>query len=122
MQELDTQLAALMQQYSTDVQKQIETELTRIGKEAASKLRAESPYRTGKYARGWRSDVSITIGGVEVIVHESAKQAALTHLLERGHRTRNRRHFVAAQSHIQPVREWADAEALRAIEKAVEQK
>lgn len=119
MQGLDTQLTALMQQYSEDVQQQIETELTRIGKEAAAKLRAGSPNRTGKYSRGWRSDVSSTIGSVEVIVHESAKQSALTHLLERGHKTRNRRHFVDAHPHIQPVREWADAEALKAIEKAV---
>lgn len=119
MQGIDQQLTALMKQYSEDVSAEIEEALTKIGKEAAAMLRSGSPRHTGKYAKGWRSDIRKDSGSIEVIVHESTKQAALTHLLERGHKTRNRRHFVAADPHIQPVREWADAEALKAIEKAV---
>lgn len=119
MQGIDQQLTALMKQYSEDVSAEIEEALTKIGKEAAAMLRSGSPRHTGKYAKGWRSDISKDSGSIEVIVHESTKQAALTHLLERGHKTRGGRHFVAADPHIQPVREWADAEALKAIEKAV---
>lgn len=116
--DFNQQLTDLLKTYTADVQEQIESALTGIGKEAAARLKADSPKRTGKYARGWRSSVSKKNGSIEVTVYESAKQAALTHLLENGHKARNGR-FVAGQPHIEPVQDWAETAAQKAIEKAV---
>ena len=117
-QALDGQLSDLLRTYTADVQDAIESALTDIGKDAVQQLKADSPKRTGKYARGWRSSVSKKNGSIEVTVYESAKQAALTHLLENGHRTRNGR-MVSGQPHIEPVQNWAETAAQKAIEKAV---
>lgn len=107
------QLTGLMQQYSEDVQQGIESAVTAIGKEAVTRLRDASPERTGKYRRGWRVTVRETAGVVEATV--SNRRYQLTHLLENGHRTKNRRGFVAAQPHIADVQAWAEQEAVKRI-------
>ena len=119
MQELDIQLTRLMQQYSEDVSAEIRGSLTSIGKQAVSMLKATSPRYTGEYAKRWRMKTAEESGVFSLTIYQPGERAYITHLLERGHKTRNRRHFVDAQPHIQPVREWVDAEALKAIEKAV---
>ena len=107
------QLAGLMQQYNEDVQRGIESAVTAIGKEAAAQLKTASPRRTGKYAKGWRVQTQSQNGEISVTV--SNRQYQLTHLLEHGHRTRNKRGFVPAQPHIADVQAWAEQEALRRI-------
>lgn len=119
MQEIDVQITQLMKQYSDEVSAEIRESLTNIGKQAVSMLKATSPRYTGEYAKRWRMKTEEESGVFSLTIYQPGERAYITHLLERGHKTRNRRHFVDAQPHIQPVREWADAEALKAIEKAV---
>ena len=116
MNDLTKQLEASMLQYSGLIGENIAAALEDVGKQAASRLRSESPKRTGKYRRGWTVIVEKKAGNVSVTVHN--KQYRLTHLLEHGHKTRNGGR-VSGQPHIAPVEEWAEHEAMKAIEKAV---
>lgn len=117
-QQLDSQLASLMQQYSDDVCEQIQDSLNTVGKQAVEKLKAGSPKRKGKYAKGWRLKTKKTGREVEITVYNSGS-AQLTHLLENGHKKRNRSGWVNGHPHIEPVQDWAETAAQKAIEKAV---
>lgn len=108
-----------MQQYSGEVAQAVEQALTDTAEEARKKLAASSPRRTGRYARGWKVAKSAQFGTFTVELHQGSKTASLTHLLEKGHRTRNRKGRVKAQPHIAPVEAWAQQAAEAAVEKAV---
>jgi len=105
--------------YTAEAQKQIEASLTALGSQAKTRLQESSPHATGKYARGWKLKQSISNGQISITLKQSGQNFRLTHLLENGHLSRNRASFVQAHPHIAPVQEWLNAEAEKAIEKAV---
>lgn len=119
--DFSAQLLAAMQTYTADVQTGITDAVTLVGNEAKRRLRETSPSgrRKGskKYRSGWRTSVQTKNGVISVVVHN--RQYQLTHLLENGHRKRNGKGFVPARPHIAPVEQWAETEAIKAIEKAV---
>lgn len=119
MNDISKQLTEAMTQYSDEVKTAIQTEMKSVATEALSKVKASSPKRTGKYRRGWRMNVDTNGGTISVTVYQKNPQHRLTHLLEEGHRKRGGRGFVPAQPHIREVERWAEAEALKKIEKAV---
>lgn len=117
--EIYIEITKAMQQYSGEVAKAVEKALTDTAEEARKKLAAASPKRTGKYARGWKATKTEQYGEITVKVHQSGRNANLTHLLEKGHRTRSKKGWVKAQPHIAPVEAWAEDAVMQAIEKAV---
>lgn len=119
MPEISDEITKAMQQYSGEVAKAVEQALTETAEEARKQLAAASPRRTGRYARGWKVKKTAQFGEFTVEVHQGSKTASLTHLLEKGHRTRSKKGWVKAQPHIAPVEAWAQAAAEAAIEKAV---
>lgn len=116
MDDLTKQITDAMKQYTEAVSEEIEASLEAVGKESASKLKHTSPKRSGKYRRGWTVKVFRENGEISVVVHN--RDYRLTHLLEHGHKTRNGGRSKAIP-HIAPVEDWAEAEAMKAIEKAV---
>lgn len=66
-------------------------------------LKADSPRRTGRYAKGWRATMEVSSMWARVILHDT--QYRLVHLLEHGHalvnggRTRPIPHVAPAQDH-----------------------
>lgn len=116
--ELSIQITKAMQQYSADVQKAVQTSLTAIGRDALARVKAKSPSRTGTYRKGWRMQASQQDGVVGFEIYQGSRPQ-LTHLLEHGHKTRNRKGFVNAQPHIKDVEAWAEQAAIDAIAKAV---
>lgn len=117
--ELSIQITKAVEQYSDDVKKKIESGMKSVADQALSRVKAGSPYRTGKYRRGWHITDKSAAGLIGFEIHQTSKQAKLTHLLESGHRTRNKRGLVKAQPHIRAVEAWAKEEAEKMIEKAV---
>ena len=118
-QELSIQIVRAMEQYNDAIHAEIRAGLQTVGETALKKVKAASPVRTGKYRRGWKLDTNDAGGRLEMTIHQSKANASLTHLLEDGHRTRNKKGWVKAQPHIRAVENWAEKEAEKAIEKAV---
>ena len=114
--DLSKQIADAMAQYTGAISEEIEASLKNVGKEAAVRLKSTSPRRSGKYRKGWKVTAERRNGEINVTVHN--KYYRLTHLLEHGHKTRNGGRAKAIP-HIAPVEDWAEAEAMKAIEKAV---
>lgn len=117
--ELSIQLVQAMSSYTDAVKADISAEMKSIGETALKKVKAGSPVHTGKYKRGWKLTIEDEAGVLRVTIHQSKSGAPLTHLLEDGHRTRNKKGWVKAQPHIRAVDEWAASEAVKAVEKAV---
>ena len=115
---MDKYLIETMLKYGAEVSYDISIAVNQIGREALTKVKAESPKRTGKYRKGWRIDFRNRDGVISCIVHQKEPTYRLTHLLEHGHRTKTGGR-TKAQPHIQKVEKWAEAEVMKAIEKAV---
>lgn len=116
MNDFTAQLTEAMRQYSGVVAGDIEAAMKDVGKQTVKKVKSLSPSRTGAYRKGWTSYVEKRDGSIKVTVHN--KQYQLTHLLEHGHRIKGGGK-TKAQPHIAPAEQFAEAEAMKAIEKAV---
>ena len=94
--------------------------IPQVAKEAAKKLRNESPKVSGKYAKGWKVTVEKGRMRIGAKVHGKKGTYNLAHLLEHGHAKRNGGR-TRPEVHIKPVEEWAIDEATdRIIERMSE--
>ena len=95
-----------------------------VAEEAVQKLQAENKFApgghpSGAYAKSWTSE-KLRAGrlGVKTVVHNE-EHYRLTHLLEKGHVTRNGtgRTYrpTPAYPHIAPVNDWVVAELPRKV-------
>jgi hypothetical protein len=96
----------LRKEYYPEVVRVTYEVVPQVAKEAASKLRSESPKRQGKYSRGWASKVDKGRVSVGATVYGKDGTYQLAHLLEHGHAKRGGGR-TAAIEHIKPVEEWA---------------
>lgn len=100
-----------LQMYKDGVLETMEKTIDEVAKEAARKLKNESPKgATGKYAKGWamkRDKGRLKYG---VIVYGKDGTYQLAHLLEKGHANRGGGRTGPIE-HIAPVEEWAIDEA-----------
>lgn len=110
----------ILNDYSQDIQEEMKNIAKQTAKDSANKLKSTSPKdkrntaRRGKYAKGWRIQTNENKYSIECTIH-NATDYQLTHLLEKGHLTRNGKR-VPAQVHIKPVEE----EAVKTYEKQIE--
>lgn len=116
MKDFAAQLTEAMQQYTGVVADDIEAAMKEVGKQTVKKVKSLSPSRTGTYKKGWTSKVEKRDGIIKVTVYNRRYQ--LTHLLEHGHRIK-RGGRTKPQPHIAPAEQFAEAEAMQAITKAV---
>lgn len=108
------QMKELLDEVNKDVEKSTKTNIQRIAKESAQKLRNTSPKQTGEYAQGWGVK---KLGDKDVVVHNKT-MPGLTHLLENGHVIRNNKGTYGrapAHKHIKPIEDWAIDELPRRI-------
>lgn len=103
------QVQEALADYRNDVVKIVQKEVPAVGREAAKKLRSDSPRKTGRYAKGWASESEITRLGASSRVYGKSGTYQLAHLLEHGHAKRGGGR-VAPIVHIQPVEDWAAEE------------
>ena len=114
--ELTIELGKVLDEYEKELDENVNVAMHAVAKEAATKLKAESPKTTGEYARGWK--VKNDFDSKTYTVYNATKPG-LTHLLENGHLARNQFGTwgrVSGKKHIEPVEEWAKAEVMRRIE------
>ena len=110
----------ILKDYGDNVGLALKETIKKAGKDAAKELRATSPKRTGKYAKGWSTTTTVDSSAkTEVVVHNK-KEYQLAHLLEHGHAqvTKGGRTvgFVKGQPHIAQVEERVTKELETSIE------
>lgn len=89
-------------EYFNDADKATEEIMHKATQTARAELRATSPKKTGKYARGWQYRKGGGKGrGCRFIIYNGSKPG-LTHLLEKGHAVRGGGR-APAHPHIAPV-------------------
>lgn len=119
---LDQAIQKELETYSASITKAVNEGLKDTADKTADELKKGGSYkeRTGKYTPDWsvteRPSTS-AMRGEEYSVH-NRKHYQLTHLLEKGHVTRNGKRTRAFQ-HIAPAEQSAQELAVKAVEEAV---
>jgi len=122
--DLESTLKEILTKYGDDVYKVMSTAVVDVSNEAAKKLRAGGSYGgTGAYKNDWvADDIPKGVLSKTRVVHNTGHYR-LTHLLEKGHVSRNGTHrtfgTVRAYPHIKPVEEWTIKELPRKVEEAI---
>ncbi|MBR2413240.1 MAG: hypothetical protein IKB13_01955 [Clostridia bacterium] len=104
---LQSELDKILQDYADDVQGNIDVIARRMGQKGAQALKNSSlqTFDGEKYAKGWGTTVEKNRLYTVVYIHNK-KQAGLAHLLEHGHVKANgtgRYGFWEGREHIAPV-------------------
>ena len=110
---LEVELGNILEEYSKLASETVEKAARTSARDAVQKLKSTSPRKTGDYASGWASKKQ----GHGYVVY-NRKAPGLTHLLEKGHVTRNKYGTYGrtpAHVHIAPV----EAEAVEEFEQNV---
>ena len=111
-------IADALQEYSGAVMDEVKKAEDDVAKECKTNLEADSPKKTGKYAKSWTVTVTEnTALSKHVVIHN--KEYRLTHLLENGHAKRNGGR-TRAFPHIKPNEEKANAEFEKRVEEVIE--
>lgn len=104
--------------YTEEVRKEIKQTGRRISLNALHEVKQKSPQQTGDYSKSWGRNFIEKDDGIYIMVHQK-KKPTLTHLLEKGHKSRNGKN-VAGREHIAPVEEKANAEFSKKIDEIIQ--
>lgn len=121
-EQLDEEILEQLEEYSAKVTKEINQNLKEVADKTVETLKKGGSYkeRTGKYTPDWSVTARKTASIVQsehYSIH-NRKHYQMTHLLEKGHVTRNGRRTRAFE-HILPAEQAAEELAVEAVEKAV---
>ena len=119
---LDAVIKEALDEYGSAVFDVLKGSVKEVSEEATQKLRDTSPKKSGEYAEAWTYDeVPVKRYQTKTVVHVEAPHYRLTHLLEKGHVSRNGtgRTFgkVKAYPHIAPVNDWANEELPKLVKR-----
>ena len=105
---LVAEVTAALEQYSQEVQEAVNAAAKEAAEVTQRQLKANSPKRKGKYARGWRIKKQEMADLVSYVVYNGATPG-LTHTLEHGHLARNQYGTYGRVRAIPHIGEAADA-------------
>ena len=124
--QLESAINEVLKEYGNDVYNVLSDAVEEVAEEATNKLKAVDHFApgrepSGKYSASWTHE-KMRSGRLATreVVH-NLEPFRLTHLLEKGHVSRNgtQRIFgtVQAYPHIAPVNDWANQELPKAVER-----
>lgn len=122
--DLENVLKEILTKYGDDVYEVLSKAVEDVSNEAAKKLQAGGPYGgTGAYKKDWTADdIPKGVLSKSRVVH-NLDHYRLTHLLEKGHVSRNGTHrtfgTVKAYPHIKDVENWVIQELPRKVEEGI---
>lgn len=116
------EVAQIFKDYAAATDDLINKTTTEVSKLTAEELQKTSPKNRGEYAKSWTygKDTRKRSKNKNAKVVYNQKHYRLTHLLEKGHATRNGGH-TGAQPHIAPAAEKAEQELLSKLKKGIEE-
>lgn len=104
---LQKAMEQLLAEYGNTIREEVEEVIVDVGNETGRYLRANSPKRTGDYAKGWRGKkLTTTFYGASITVY-NATDWQLTHLLNNGHANRDGGR-TAGDHHIDDAEAYAN--------------
>lgn len=118
------QITEIFDEYSRDMKRKVNNSVDKVGKESVNQLKANSPKKTGDYAKGWRLKRERGRKGINDVTIHNATDYHLTHLLENGHVIRNKKGTYGrapAHKHIKPVEEYFNSEVVAEIQRELEE-
>lgn len=117
---LAAELTQGLSEYSQEIADEIKKAADEVTVEAVRELKNTSPVQTGSYAAGWKKKTTYESKSSKRNTVYNKTDYQLTHLLEKGHASRNGGR-VAAKVHIQPVEEKTMAAFEEKVKGAIEQ-
>ena len=122
--DLTSQISDIFDEYDRTMKRKVNNSVDVVGKEAVNQLKANSPKKSGDYARGWKLKRERGRNGINDVVIHNATDWHLTHLLEDGHVVRNKKGTYGrapAHKHIKPVEEYFNSEVVEEIKRELEE-
>lgn len=122
--DLTSQISDIFDEYDRTMKRKVNNSVDVVGKEAVNQLKANSPKKSGDYARGWKLKRERGRNGINDVVIHNATDWHLTHLLENGHVVRNKKGTYGrapAHKHIKPVEEYFNSEVVEEIKRELEE-
>ncbi len=114
-----TDINKILTSYSEQIVDAIETTIIEAANEGVDMLKnTKDTYhvKTGKYNKGWSVKKTKSNNYVQATIYN--KEYALTHLLEKGHATRNGKRTKAFK-HIEPVADYITKKVTNDIENVI---
>lgn len=113
LDKLASEITKTLRTYTREVEEEVEEVKEEVAKNTVKKLKKTSPKHTGNYAKKWTKK---KVGTAQVIYN---KEYSLTHLLEKGHITKNK-YGTYGRTRAYPHIGSAEKEAIKEFTKKVE--
>lgn len=117
--QLAKEIADALSTYSNEVVEKINVSSEKVGKAAVKRLKQTSPKDNGAYAGSWSMKTIEVINlPTRRVIHVTAPQYRLTHLLEFGH-VKVGGGRVSAKPHIRPAEQEVIEQFTKEVEEAI---
>ena len=119
----EAQLLEILKDYTEEELKTVDVVMMDVADDVRDKIEQSAKAKfggSGKYAAGWKVERKMTkVGEVSYTIH-NPEHYRLTHLLERGHQSKNQfggpYKRVRGKRHIKPAETWGNEELIKRLE------
>lgn len=117
---ISLEIGEILDKYGYEIKAEVDALAKEVTQEAVKELKASSPRNRPKYYKGWTVKEE-TVGVNKAYIIHNKDYPGLTHLLEKGHATRNGGR-TQAQPHIGPAEKAAIKKFNKGVEEVVRNK